>query len=71
MSKINLTDEILKHTDEEIIEYLTDEMATIKRLYTKATKEKAPELLYVTATNLDDVYRILVALNGRNKGNDV
>lgn len=67
MASINLTDEILRHTDDEIIEYLAAELAEIKRVYVKATKEKTPELLYMAAPNLSEVYAIVNALNRRNE----
>lgn len=71
MDKINLVDEILKHSDAEIIDFLANEMATVKRIYTRATKEGKPELLYIASTNLDDIYNVLNALDRRNKENDV
>ena len=67
MANINLTDEVLKHTDDEIIAYLANELATIKRIYTRATKESSPELLYMAASNLDGVYSVVTALNRRNE----
>lgn len=71
MSKINLTEEILNHNNAEIIEYLADEMATVKRIYNRATKESNPNLLYLSATHLDDIYNVLTALDRLNKENDV
>lgn len=71
MAKINLTEEVLDHSDAEIIEYLTDQMATVKRIYTRATKESNPNLLYMTATNLDNIYNVLEALDRRNRQNEI
>lgn len=67
MASINLTDEIMRHSDDEIIAYLADELATIKRIYARATKESSPELLYMAAPNLDGVYSVVAALNRRNE----
>lgn len=67
MASINLTDEILRHTDDEIIAYLAAELAEIKRVYVRATKEKAPELLYMAAPNLNEIYTVVNALNRRNE----
>jgi hypothetical protein len=67
MASINLTDEILRHTDDEIIAYLAEELAEIKRVYVRATKEKAPELLYMAAPNLNELYAVVNALNRRNE----
>lgn len=71
MAKIDLTAEVLKHTDAEIIEYLANEMAAVKRIYTRATKESNPNLLYIATANLDGIYRVIAALDSRNKENDV
>lgn len=64
---IDLIKEILNHSDDEIIAYLAAELAEIKRVYVKATKEKSPELLYMAASNLNEVYAIVNALNRRNE----
>lgn len=64
---IDLIKEILNHSDDEIIAYLAAELAEIKRVYVKATKEKSPELLYMVASNLNEVYAIVNALNRRNE----
>lgn len=67
MASINLTDEIMRHSDDEIIDYLASELAAIKRICTRATNEGSPELLYMAMANLDNVYSVVVALNRRNK----
>lgn len=64
---IDLIKEILEHSDDEIVAYLAAELAEIKRVYVKATKEKTPELLYMAAPNLNEVYAIVNALNRRNE----
>lgn len=64
---IDLIKEILNHSDDEIVAYLAAELAEIKRVYVKATKEKTPELLYMAAPNLNEVYAIVNALNRRNE----
>ena len=64
---IDLIKEILEHRDEEVIAYLANELSEIRRIYNRATKEKSPELLYMAAPNLDEVYRILLALDRRNE----
>ena len=64
---IDLIKEILSHSDDEVIAYLANELSEIRRVYNRATKEKSPELLYMAAPNLDEVYRILLALDRRNE----
>ena len=64
---IDLIKEILEHSDDEIVAYLAAELAEIKRVYVKATKEKTPELLYMAEPNLNEVYAIVNALNRRNE----
>ena len=64
---IDLIKEILNQSDDEIMAYLAAELAEIKRVYVRATKEKTPELLYMAAPNLNEVYAIVNALNRRNE----
>ena len=64
---IDIIGEILSHSDEEIVAYLATELAEIKRVYVRATKEKTPELLYMAAPDLDEVYKVVTALNRRNE----
>lgn len=67
MAKIDLTAEVLKHDEEEIIEYLAEEMATVKRIYTRATKEGNPNLLYIAVDNIDRAHNVITAINRRNQ----
>lgn len=64
---IDIIGEILNHSDEEIVAYLATELADIKRVYVRATKEKTPELLYMAEPDLDEVYKVVTALNRRNE----
>lgn len=64
---IDLVKEILSHSDDEIVAYLANELSGIRRIYNRATKEKSPELLYMAAPNLEEVYKILLALDRRNE----
>lgn len=64
---IDLIKEILNHSDEEVIAYLASKLTEIRRVYYRATNEKSPELLYMAAPNLDEVYKIVLALNRRNE----
>ena len=68
MEKIDLREEIvLKHTDEEIIEYLATEMFGVRTCMRSALKEGKPELIYAAAVDIELVSDILKALNRRNK----
>lgn len=67
MAKVDVTSEILKHTDPEIITYLYEKIALIKRMYSKSIEDKAPEQLYSMYGCVDDVYSVLKALNRRNE----
>ncbi len=64
---IDLIKEILNHSDEEVIAYLASKLTEIRRVYNRAAKEKSPELLYMAAPDLDEVYKIVLALNRRNE----
>lgn len=71
MSKIDLTEEVLKHSDEEIIEFLYRSMADIRRIHIDAAGAKCPEVLFTTTGGIDTVYSVLKALDARNKENGV
>ncbi len=66
MSKINLIDDIMRNTDDDIIEFLTEEVGRIRMAYNNALQEKSPELIYASRTNLEIVYGVLKALRSRN-----
>ena len=65
--KINIVDEILKHDDHEIIDFLADEMSSVRSAYNQALKEKDQNYLFEVSANVETAYRVLVALNRRNK----
>lgn len=67
MAKINLVDEILKHDDEEIIEFLYDKMKQIRALYLSSAEANQPEVLYAAGENVDLVTDVLRKLNRRNE----
>lgn len=72
MEKIDLREEIiLKHTDEEIIDYLATEMFGVRVAMRSALQEGKPELIYAAAVDVELVYDILKALNRRNKEKSV
>ena len=70
-SSINLVDEILKHSDAEIISFLASEMAGIDKIMRDAVKDSTPEKVYMADSSIDLVTRVLRALDNRNKENDV
>lgn len=63
MAKINLVDEVLKHTDEEIIEYLYGLAASIRRQYTGV---EDPMWLLASCGEVDQMYAVLKGLKQRN-----
>lgn len=67
MSRINVAADILKHSDEEIIEYLAEETKAIRATFNAAQKANRPELLYVTRVDLEIVTTVLNELDKRNK----
>lgn len=64
---IDLVDEILKHTDEEIIAFLDDEMADIVRAYAVSIKANDPTQIIAVAAKVGQVRSVLRALNRRNE----
>lgn len=67
MSRINVAADILKHSDEEIIEYLAEETKAIRATFNAAQKANRPELFYVTRVDLEIVTTVLNELDKRNK----
>lgn len=67
MAKINLVNDILRHDNNEIIEFLADEVGRIRLATTHAVEEQNPEYAYAVKGNLEIVYGVLKELNRRNK----
>lgn len=67
MASINLTDEIMRHSDDEIIEYLAEKAKTVRMVCNTAVDEVKPELFYGIVSELDVMMPVLIALNRRNK----
>lgn len=67
MARINVAADILKHSDEEIIEYLAEEAKAIRATFNAAQKVNRPELLYVTRVDLEIITNVLIELDKRNK----
>lgn len=63
MARINLVDEVLKHTDEEIIEYLYGLAASLYRQYSNV---KDPQWLLASCGEVDQIYAVLKGLKQRN-----
>ena len=64
MAKIDLVNEVLRHTDEEIIEYLYGLAATIYRQYNNVEN---PTMLLSACGDVEQIYDVLRAVNRRNK----
>lgn len=67
MARINLTNEILNHTDAEIIEYAAEVLRECRTIMNSAKKDKSPELMYAMATPIITVHSVLAELDRRNK----
>jgi hypothetical protein len=65
MAKINLVDEVLKHTDDEIIEYLYGMAADLHRQYNNV---EDPMWLLASCGEVDQMYAVLRGLKQRNDG---
>lgn len=68
MSKINLVDEVLKHADDEIIEYLYGLASDIRRQYNSA---EDPQRLLAASGEVDQLYAVLRGLKQRNDSRKV
>lgn len=67
MAKINLAEDILRHDDADIIEYLAEEAKVIRATFNSAQKANRPELLYVARVDLEILTVVLNELDKRNK----
>lgn len=63
MAKINLVDEVLKHSDDEIIEYLYGLVAGIRRQYNNI---EDPMWLLASCGEVEQAYSVLKGLKERN-----
>lgn len=71
MAKISLVNEILTHSDDEIMDFLADKARTIRMVCNSAVDEVKPEFFYGIVSDLDIVASVLIALDRRNKNRDV
>jgi len=68
MAEINIVDEIMRHTDDEIISFLSKKASGIARTYDIAQKdEPRPEYLMLEDENVKLVRDVLRAMDRRNK----
>lgn len=67
MAKIDIVSDVMRHEDHEIIEYLMEELFSIRAAYNQALKEKDSNYLYGVSSDVETVYRVLQAMNRRNK----
>lgn len=63
MAKINLVDEVLKHTDEEIVEYLYGLVSDLHRQYNNV---EDPTWLLASCGEVDQLYAVIRGLKLRN-----
>ena len=68
MAKIDLVEEVLNHSDAEIIEYLYGLIANVRRAYNSV---EDPMWLMAYNGEIEQIYSVLKALDRRNKENDV
>lgn len=68
MSKINLTEEVLNHSDAEIIEYLYGLSVALHKAYNSI---EDPTWLLAYNGEVEQIYSVLRALDRRNKENDI
>lgn len=63
---INVIADIMKHKDEEIIEFLSKTMTGVVKNYDVSVKEKDPSLLWGNIGDLAMVTSVLKAMRERN-----
>lgn len=62
--KIDLPTEILKHKDEEVVEFLVEQLKGVTQVYATHTDSAQLE---TCATNIGLAYNVLKEMNKRNK----
>lgn len=67
MARINLPEEVLKHDQNEIMEFLATQTKNIRATFRSAIKVGKPELLLTTLVDIELLTEILVELDRRNK----
>lgn len=63
MPKINLVDEVLRHSDEEIIDYLYGLVSDVRRQFNNV---EDPMWLLCSSGEIDQLYAVLRGLKQRN-----
>lgn len=63
---VNIIADVLKHKDEEIIEYITKTMDGIVKNYNTSLSNKTPEILWGNFGDIVMVDQVLRALDRRN-----
>lgn len=67
MAKINLSDDILKHDDAEIIELLYDTMRDVRLVFNGAMEQNDPSITYAAYGDVELATDVLRKLDRRNK----
>lgn len=64
---INIVNDIIKHEDDEIIEYLLSEATEVYTTIRNSIKACKPELSIAALDTAENLYAVLKALDRRNK----
>lgn len=67
MAKINLPSEVLKHDQDEIIEFLAAQAKDVRATFRIVVKSGRTEMLLATLVDIELLTEILVELDRRNK----
>lgn len=71
MAKIDIAEDVLKHTDEEIIDFLASEARAVRKVFKKALDEGNASVMWAASGDLEVIMTVLIALDGRNKNRDI
>lgn len=63
---VNLTDDLLKYDDEDIIAFLESVMASVVKNHKTALESKQPEVVWASYGDITLVYNALRAIKKRN-----
>lgn len=64
---VNLIEDLLKYSDEEIIDYIEGVMSVVVKNYKTTIEAKQPETIWASYGDISLVHSVLKAMKRRNK----
>lgn len=71
MAKISLVEEVLKHSDDEIMDFLAERARVVRIGYNSALDNVDPNILFSVCSDMEIISSVIIALDRRNKNRNV